>query len=103
MKQAGQPSWDIVFQHSADRDGHAQIAAQFGPWDNRWQVRVIAVDTTGAMHTKADWTGSALEKHYARTFTFRDLPLSEVKEFQMQVRPVHVVEFRDVALQARRP
>ncbi len=100
MKQAGQPRWEIAFQHAADRDGAAQVSVQFGPWDNRWQVRVIAVDTTGAPHAQADWTGSALKNHYARTFTFRNLPLSDVKEFQMQARPVHVVEFRNIALRA---
>jgi hypothetical protein len=100
MKQAGQPRWEIAFQHAADRDGAAQVSVQFGPWDNRWQVRVIAVDTNGATHTQADWTGSALKNHYARTFTFRNLRLSEVEEFQMQARPVRVVEFQNIALRA---
>jgi len=98
MKQAGRPHWNISFQHSANADGHARLVVQFGPWDKQWQVRVVAVDQTGGLHTKANWTSNPAGENHSRTFVFAGLPLDEVREFRMEARPVHVVEFRNLAL-----
>ena len=98
MKQAGNPAWELSFEHGSDRDGNAQITVVFGPEHKPWQTRVVAVDQAGATRQWGDWLSRAEKASQSRTYTFRDLPLSEVKEFQMQVRPVHVVELRDIPL-----
>jgi hypothetical protein len=95
----GDPNWTVNFHHSATetRDG-AQIAVIFGPEDRAWSHRMVAVDSNGVAHayTKAETT--PVERLTLWTYGFQQLPLSAVKEFQLQVRPVHWVEFRDVAL-----
>jgi hypothetical protein len=103
MTQAGNPRWEIAFQHAADRDGHAQITVQYGPNDKRWQVRVIAVDANGRTNSPGGWTQQVEGTDYARTYSFHGLLLGEVKEFQMQARPIHEVEFPNVALRPTTP
>jgi serine/threonine protein kinase len=98
MKQASHPAWELSFEHGSDRDGNAQVTVVFGPEHKPWQTRVVAVDQAGGTRPWADWLSHAEKASQSRTYTFRGLPLSGVKEFQMQVRPVHVVELRDIAL-----
>jgi hypothetical protein len=95
----GDPAWTVNFhQVPTDTKEGAQIAVIFGPEDRMWTHRVIAVDTNDVEHPVNLGNGTPIEKLTLWTYTFYQLPLAAVKEFRFQVRPVHWVEFRDVAL-----
>jgi hypothetical protein len=98
--QARNSPWKIAFQPGPAPPAQAQMTVEGGPDNNKtWQVRVIAIATNDTLHTGAfPTTGSIGGRIYSRTFVFPNLSLGEVKEFQMEVRPVQTVEFRDVAL-----
>jgi hypothetical protein len=97
---AGDPKWTVNFHHASERDGQAQLTVVQGLDDGLWQTQIVAVDTNGVEHTESDGTGTPAEKTATWTYTFR-VPLSRVKEFRAQIRPLHWVEFRDVALQGK--
>jgi hypothetical protein len=98
------PNWTVNFHHrpTDTRDG-SQIAVVFGPENRLWSHRMVAIDTNGLEHAYSNADGTPVQKLTLWTFTFRQLPLEAVKEFQLQVRPVHWVEFRDIALSPRSP
>jgi hypothetical protein len=66
-----------------------------------WEARVIAVDKDGQEHPSAGGSlgGNTFQQTTAK---FDQLPLSEVQEFQFQVRPYSWVEFRNVSLEPGR-
>jgi hypothetical protein len=68
--------------------------------DPDWNVRVRAVDTNGVEHGIATGTSTSVDRTVTWTYRFA-LKRAQLKEFQVQVRPVHWVEFRDVALEPR--
>jgi len=97
--------------------GFAQATLLIETESRDWNVRMIAVDTNGVEHrcergsgsldyTITSWadafSGSPSDKvtvwHSASHLT-----PDAVKEFRVQARPLHWVEFRDVALNPRRP
>jgi len=69
--------------------------------DENWMAGVVAVDTNGVEHSGATSAGTPVEKTSVLSYTFYKLPLAQVKEFCVQVRPVHWIEFRDLALDPR--
>jgi hypothetical protein len=93
----------VNFLQAAQQDGAAQISVAFGPLGKRWDHRVIAVDTNGVEHTSSDGSFMPIERSGLWSHGFRDLPVKAVREFRLQVRPVHWVEFRDLALSPRSP
>jgi hypothetical protein len=56
------------------------------------------VDTNGVEHEATSAQGSPIETVFLWTYTFEGVPLAKAKEFQVQVRPVHWIEFPNVAL-----
>lgn len=98
-REHGDPQWMITFHHqpTATADG-AQVSLVFGPENRMWMYRLIAVDTDGVEHAANSAQGSPVEKVTLWSYTFDQLPLSRVREFQMQVRPVSWVAFANVAL-----
>jgi len=98
------PGWTVNFHHApADTKDGAQIAVVFGPENRLWTHRMVAVDTNGVEHGYNQGDATPIEKLTLWTYTFRKLPLAAVKEFRLQVRPVHWVEFRDVKLAPNAP
>ena len=98
--QAGDPNWTVQFHHTSERDGQTQLTVVCGLDDQLWQTRIVAVGTNGVEYTESSGTGTPGEKTDTWTYTFR-VPLAQVKEFRAQVRPIHWVEFRDVALNGK--
>lgn len=100
----GDPNWTVEFNREpAEIGGRAQITYVFGPDDRRWAHRVVAVDTNDVEHTSFRGGSTRVENMAFWSATFHELPLAAVKEFRLQVRPVHWVEFRDIALRPRTP
>jgi hypothetical protein len=101
---ATDPGWTVNFHHSpTETKEGAQIALIFGPEDPLWNHRMVAVDTNGVEHPYSQGNGTPVEKLTLWTYSFHKVPLAAVKEFQLQVRPVHWVEFPDVALVPNAP
>lgn len=99
------PKWTVEFNREpAEVGGHPQITYVFGPTlDRRWTHRVVAVDTNGVEHSAFRGTSTSVENVSLFTATFHELSLAAVKEFHLQVRPIHWVEFRKIALHPRTP
>jgi predicted Ser/Thr protein kinase len=106
-RKPGDPRWKTRIHQVGEANGSVQVTLVHGPEDQDWTSRVIAVDTNGHAHSYVNAysseIGTSAEKTKIWTATFRELPLASVKEIQVQVRRVHWIEFRDVALQPNRP
>lgn len=81
-----------------ENNGAAEATFLMGTADRNWQVRVVAVDKQAVEHSNASGTETPVENSSIWTYTFLGLPLANVREFRAQVRPVHWVEFPNVAL-----
>jgi MFS family permease len=104
QRNAGDPNWVVNLHHApTDTKEGAQIAVVFGPEDRLWQHRMVAVDTNDVEHPVSQGHGTPIERLMLWTYTFHQLPLVAAKEFRFQVRPVHWIEFPDVALAPRAP
>ncbi len=103
-RSLGDPNWQSAF-HPPTRteQGEAQVSLLFGPEHRFWTHRLVAVDTNGTVHAANRAEGTPVEKMTFWTYTFDELPLSATQEFQLQVRPLHWVEFPDVALHPSAP
>ncbi|MBN1362248.1 MAG: M48 family metalloprotease [Sedimentisphaerales bacterium] len=84
--------WSQAF---ADSDRIHIIAST--QWRKDRAERIVAVDLEGTVHS--GWCGSVASGNVDQfTARFRDLKLSQIKEFQFQVRPYEWAEFRGVSL-----
>jgi hypothetical protein len=112
MRQPGDPYWRVNFHHEPiDTADGAQMAVVFGPDSRMWQHQFVVADTNGVEHAASNSQGTPiggitgqgkpLEGLTLWTFKFHGLRLAQLKEFRVQVRPVHWVEFPDVALAPR--
>jgi len=100
----GDSNWQITFHKAAQNEkGEVQVTIVFGPENKAWTHRLTAVDAGGVEHTMSNSQGSTTGSMILSTCTFPKLPLHAVKEFRLQVRPLHWVEFTDVALEAAAP
>ena len=98
----GDLNWRVRFHHQpTDTAAGAEVAFLFGPESPMWLHQVTAVDTNGVKHSARTGRGTHIEKMILWTHTFDGLRLSALKEFRVQVRPVHWVEFPEVALTPR--
>ncbi len=100
MREAGDPNWVLDFHQAGERNGRTLLTLVRGFDDGRWQTRIVAVDTNGVEHGEAAGYSTPGPKAATWTYEFA-LPLAQVKEFRVQIRPLHWVEFRDVALNGR--
>ncbi|NLE36631.1 MAG: tetratricopeptide repeat protein, partial [Pirellulaceae bacterium] len=90
--------WTVSFGPAVETaDGNAVIAVSHD--DVFRDTRVVAIDIEGKEHSPCKSEGLGLGN--VRQLTFQKLPLSRVKEFQLQSRPYRVVEFRNVALRPK--
>ncbi|MCW5550578.1 MAG: serine/threonine protein kinase [Verrucomicrobiae bacterium] len=101
--QRGDPRWGVIMHSTADGKEGAQITMILGREHRDWRTRVIAVDTNTQVHVYRSASGTPSEGTATWTYNFPGLPLAAVKEFRVEVRPVHWIEFRNVALQPRSP
>ena len=107
--QPNDPYWKPSLHQVMDNAGNAQVTTTIQHPGENWFDRTVAVDTSGVEHEESSpGAGSGMgirvipkANERTWTYTFRDLPLTAVKEFRVQVRPVYWVEFRNVALQPR--
>ena len=98
------PPWTVNLSHDpAEVRGETQISYLFGEPGKAWAHRVVAVDTNAVEHVPSRVTATPADRVKLYTVAFRGLPLVGVREFRVQVRRVHWVEFRDVALEPRTP
>jgi hypothetical protein len=72
----------------------------------QWKTRLVAVASDGSEHAswigKADGAEATMDGN-SGVAVFRALPLSSIKEFRLQLRPFHCVEFDNISLQAGQP
>jgi tRNA A-37 threonylcarbamoyl transferase component Bud32 len=102
--RAGDPDWRVTFQPEArTEEGALQVSVVFGPQDKGWSHRLVAIDRAGTPHPARHGRGSPIESFMLWTYTFPDVEPGEVASFELQVRPVHWVEFPDVALAPSTP
>src|SRR5205085_1686926 len=90
----GVPDLHARVQQISESAGQAQLTILLGQENRKWSLRVIARDTNGIEHTSSRNLGTPVGKSSVWTYNFLDLPLGRVKEFLVQVRPVHWIEFR---------
>lgn len=111
----GQVYREVRFHHQpADTVEGAQVAIIIGPENPMWIHQVVAVDTNDVEVSANSAQGTPLGlveegfpvkqmRHQVTlwTYTFGKLPLEKIKEFRVQIRPVHWVKFPRVALKPR--
>jgi hypothetical protein len=97
------PDWEIVFHGAVNSIEGAKATLVFGKEDRRWKRRLVAVDTNGVEHAHTDESTSANGKSSVWTYSFRDVPLYAIGEIRLEARPIHWIEFRDIALTPRTP
>lgn len=104
QRRPNDPPWTVNFSNDpAESRGQAQLSYVFGEELKDWSHRLVAVDTNGVEHAAQRVGATPSGKLTLYTVSFLNLPLRAVMEFRLQVRPVHWIEFRDLALQPRTP
>ncbi|MCF7972999.1 MAG: carboxypeptidase regulatory-like domain-containing protein [Phycisphaerae bacterium] len=89
--------WMLHFFPPAKSDGNIQVTVVHNIKD--WQYRFVAVDTREVIH-EAHMTGDTTSQTNAQA-VFKDIQMSDIQNFQFQVRPYHWATFTGVALQPR--
>jgi len=102
-REPADPVWRISRHTASETKTGTQITMMLNPENRDWKMRVVAVDRQGVEHTAKRVMISPAKNQALWTSEFDGLTLKEAKEFQVQVRPVHWVEFRDVAMEPKRP
>ncbi len=108
----GDPSWMVQIHDFGERGTnlHVTLVMSYGghgmgrAWeDPNWQHRVVAVDTNGVEHAYAMSENSLVDRSMLSFYTFRGLTLAQFQELRLQLRPVHWIEFAQVAAEPRVP
>jgi hypothetical protein len=87
----------------SENKGEATLTLLMEKAAEDWMVRVIAVDTNGVEHVGSNGAGTPVQNTSILSYSFSKLPLTKVKDFRLQARPVYWVEFRNIALEPRDP
>ena len=90
--------WESTVHRASENNGKAQITVLVPRDDRRWVTRVVALDTNGVERFHNHGAGTPIDKNMAWTYTFQDVPLAAVREFQVQVRPMHWAYFGKLRL-----
>jgi predicted Ser/Thr protein kinase len=98
LSTPGIPNMQAEVHEVGEHNGQARVTMLMAKENPDWKTRVIAVDRKDTEHS--DYLGRTTPAGNSRTLTheFLRLPLDDVKEFRVQVRPVHWVEFQKVKL-----
>jgi predicted Ser/Thr protein kinase len=96
------PRWGFQVHGTADTVDGAQVTLVMGQLDPDWRMQVVAADTAGKVWQARMVTGSGTPGggDQIQTCVFTGIELASVKEFRVEVRRVHWVEFRGVRLHA---
>jgi hypothetical protein len=84
-----------------ENNGAAAVTILMEPNPENWNVRLAGIDVNGREFIGTSSAGSSLGKATIWTYAFPTMPLAELKEVRVQVRPIHWIEFRDVALEPK--
>ncbi len=95
------PRWGFQVHGTADTVDGAQVTLVLGQLDPDWRMQVVAADVAGKVWQARMVTGSGTPGggDQIQTCVFTGIELASVKEFRVEVRRVHWVEFRGVRLQ----
>jgi len=100
--------WTVMFggattRRNAKAEYMTRVAVTSTPLHTygQWKTRLVAVASDGSEHAswigEADGSGATMDGN-SGVAVFRALPLSSIKEFRLQVRPFHCVEFDNISL-----
>jgi hypothetical protein len=103
IRHPGDPKWQSFIHRASENNGSAQVTLLLGARDPDWRIRVVAIDTNGVVHDHTQGDGTPTESSEIWSYQFAKLPLSAVKEFQVQARPMHWFVFRDLPLKPSSP
>lgn len=90
------PQWSATFHPPVDAEGGLQVTMILTPVDRSWETRLVAVDKTGATRSYNQARATPTQTSSTWTYTFSDLALAEVREFRIQARPIHWIDFKNV-------
>jgi predicted Ser/Thr protein kinase len=101
----GAPRWDVQVHNVGEGKDGVQITVVMPKADRNWIFDMAAIDQAGKERTYRMGSGSPVPGGNGSiwTYTFRGLLPKEAKEFRVSARPVHWVEFRDVAMHPASP
>jgi len=96
--QSGEPRWIANINHVSDNGTDTLVTAVLNNDLKDWRMRVVAIDLDGKEHPFNRGNATPMENATTWTCTFPNLTQDRIKQFQVQVQPVHWIEFRDVPL-----
>ncbi len=95
---SGDPKWIANLNHYSDDGSNTLVTAVLNNEMKDWCMRIVADDLEGKEHSYSRGSGTPMEDAATWTCTFPDLTLDRIRQFNVQVQPVHWIEFRDVPL-----
>lgn len=99
-QQRVHPHWNLRFHRISGLGNDTEVTLVFDDPGRGWKLRVVAIDLEGSEHHYHEASGTPADATSTWTYRFPDLPRSSIQEIQVQVRPVHWVEFRQLDLNA---
>ncbi len=103
LTMAGDPKWIANLNHYSDDGSNTLVTAVLNNDMKDWRMRIVAVDSEGKEHPYSRGSGTPMEDSATWTCTFPNLTVDRIRQFNVQVQPVHWVEFRNVALSGDHP
>jgi predicted Ser/Thr protein kinase len=95
---SGDPKWIARLNHYGDDGTNTLVTAVLNRELKNWRMRVVAVDADGLEHAYSHAINTPADHTETWTCTFSNLTMDRIEKFQVQVQPVHWVEFRNVPL-----
>ena len=92
--------WTVTFHRATTVRNTTRVPLKSSSYTyGQWNKRLVAVASDGSEHASSiDGPQSGLDGSRG-VAVFRNLPLSSIKEFRLQVRPFRCVEFDNISLQ----
>ncbi len=93
----------VIFSPTSETDGKTTLSVTHtyrtndAETENGRDIRLIAIDTSGHEYTGNRTTGGGAGNISQITATY-DLPIRQIKSFQLQSRPYEWAEFKNIAL-----
>lgn len=86
----------VVFAEPVEKDGRIVMSVAHNIADE--EVRVVAVDRNGKVHSASRSNSGRAGTVRQTTYTFADVALDDVRQFQLETRPYRWIEFQNVSL-----
>ncbi|MBI1176621.1 protein kinase [bacterium] len=96
--QSGEPKWITHFNHVSDDGTNTTVTTVLNGEMKDWRMQVIALDKEGREHSASQANISPFENASTWTCTFPGLTQEQIKEIQVQAKPIHWIEFRNLAI-----